>query len=219
VLDRETALQSARQLFEGPIWALIRELEATLVDLARVRHIDVTDLRAVGSVLNSALADAAIAASLCDHGLKIAFVKDGQSSKITGSIDGGRTVSFELHLSGPRGGTSKTAHQFAGRDVEREPSFPGFAEEAPAELLFFIACHLSGTGVSVAKCFIKFADGVDQRMIEIHRAMPASAAGVVVDAPVDGPTGAKLTIKGQKGEKTGNGSTSDQRGDAAPSQK
>lgn len=217
-LDRDSALQAARTRFENPMWAVIEQLELTLSDLSRVKHIDLADSRAVGSVLNSALSDAAVAAHLSDHGLEVTYVRDGQSNKMTGSLElmgKEHPVSFELHLSGPRGGTSKAAHQFAGRDIEREPSFPGFEVEAPTDLLFFIACHLSGTGASVERAFLKFADGVDQRMIEIHRTAPPMAADATEIAPVDGPTGARFTVKKPKGEETENGSTSDKRGDAA----
>ena len=217
-MDRETVLRSARDRWEAPFWALIEELERTLADLSRVRNFDPSDSRAVGSVLNSALADAADAAALNQHGLEVIYVRDGRSNKLVSSLrmDGfERSVSFELHLSGPRGGTSKTAHQFAGKDIDGEPSLPGFGLEAPDDLFFFIACHLGGTGSSVARAFIKFADGIDQRMVEIHRALPAMAGGVVEPAPLDGPAGSKLTLKRATGEEGENGSQHDQRRDAA----
>jgi len=56
-------------------------------------------------------------------------------------------------------------------------------------------------------------------MIEIHRSTPFVAAGAMDNAPVNEPAGAKLTIKRPKGEETENGSTTDKRGDAAPSSK
>lgn len=219
-LDRDSALQAARERFEAPMWALIGQLEATLADFAGVQHVNLTDPRAVGSVLNGALPNAAEAASLVDHGLEVTYFRDGQSNKVVGSLEVAgeeRSVSFELHLSGPRGSTSKAAHQFAGYDIEREPTFPEFEVEAPPDILLFIACHLSGTGVSIARAFLKFADGVDQRKIEIHRSAPPMTAGVVEPVPVNGPAGAKLTIKKPKGELTKNGSTTDKRRDAAPS--
>jgi len=226
-LDRDAALQVARERFEAPLWALLGQLETTLADLGRVKHINISDPRAVGSVLNSALSDAAFAVSLAEHGLEVTHVSDGRSNKLTGSLDidgGERIVSFELHLSGPRGGTSKSSHQFARSDfsvcdIEEQRSLFPYNVDAPDQLLFFIACHLSGTGVSVARAFLKFADGVDQRMIEIHRAAPILAAGMVEDAPIDEPAGAKLTVKKPKGEKTENGSTTDKRRDAASSSK
>jgi hypothetical protein len=217
-LDREFALQTARERFEVPVWALIGQLEATLSDLARVRHVDLTDPRAVGSVLNSALPEAAVAADLLNHGLEVTYFRDGQSNKVSGTIED-KQISFELHLCGPHGGTSKASHQFAGQDIEREPSLPGFVAEAPAGLLFFIGLHLSGTGAAVARAFLKFADGVDQRMIEIHRATQTASDEIVAHMPAEEPAGTKLTIKKPKGEQTENGSTTDQRGDAAPSSK
>lgn len=217
-LDRELALQTARERFEAPMWDLIGQLETTLADLSRVKHIDLDDPRAVGSVLNNALPDAAIAAKLTEQGMTVAYFNDGQSNKVTALLDD-KSVSFEVHLCGPRGGTSKSSHQFAGKDIEREPSLPGFVIEAPPGLLFFIGLNLSGTGAAVARAFLKFADGIDQRMIEIHRPASAASAGVVIDAPLDSPAGTKFTIKKAKGEQTENGSTTDKRGNAAPSSK
>lgn len=219
-LNRDNALLAARERFEAPIWALICELEGTLADLAKVRHVDLGDPRATGSVLNGALTDAAAAAKLSDHGLAINYCENGQSNKITGDleIDGKDfTVCFELHLAGPRGGTSKAAHQFAAYDIESEPTLPGFEVEAPSDLLFFIACHLSGTGASVARAFLKFADKVDQRKIEIHRELPAEATGVAEPAPIDGPSGTKMTLKKGRGDESKHGGKTDKRGDAASS--
>lgn len=219
-LNRDNALLAAREQFEAPIWALIGELEGTLADFAKVRHVDLGDPRATGSVLNGALADAAAAASLSDHGLSVDYCENGQSNKITGTllIEGKNyTVCFELHLAGPRGGTSKAAHQFAAYDIEREPTLPGFEVEAPSDLLFFIACHLSGTGASVARAYLKFADKVDQRKIEIHRESASEATGVAEPAPVDGPSGTKVTLKKARGDEFKHGSETDKRGDAASS--
>ena len=221
-MDRDTALQEARSRFEGPIWGLLGQLEQTLSSLAGVRHIDLGDARAIGSVLNAAIAEAASAADLEDHGLHVAYCENGQSNKITGKLrlaGKDHSLSFELHLCGPRGGTSKTSHQFAGYDIEGEPTFPDFEVEAPPDLLFFVACHLSGTGVSIARAFLKFADGIDQRKIEIHRAVPTAATSVVDDAPAEEPTGARLTVKKPRGEDERHGGKTDKRGDAASSSK
>lgn len=220
VLNRDTALQAAREHLEVPVWGLLSQLEATLADLAKVRHVNLSDPRAIGSVLNSALSDAAVAAKISDHGLEVAYCENGQSNKLTGhlTIEGKKySVSLELHLAGPRGGTSKKAHQFAAYDIEGEPTFPGFEIEAPSDLLFFVACHLSGTGASISSAFIKFADKIDQRKIEIHRDIPPMTAGIAETGPVDGPSGTKMTLKKPKGEESGNGSKTDKRGDAASS--
>jgi len=219
-LDRDSALQAVRQRFEPAIWSLLGQLEVTLGGLAKVKHVDLNDPRAVGSVLNSTLPDAANAAKLSDHGLEVVYCENGRSNKVSGSlIVGGkeRTASFELHLSGPRGGTSKSAHQFASYDIEGEPTFPGFEMDAPPELLFFVACHLNGTGVSIGRAYLKFADNVDQRKIEIHREVPPMAAGAEVAGPVDGPSGTKLKLKKRVGDKDENGGKADKRGDAASS--
>lgn len=219
-LNRDNALLAARERFEAPIWALIGELEGTLADFAKVRHVSLGDPRATGSVLNGALTEAAAAAKLNDRGLSINYCENGQSNKIFGElvIDGKVfTVCFELHLAGPRGGTSKAAHQFAAYDIESEPTLPGFEVEAPSDLLFFIACHLSGTRASVARAFLKFADKVDQRKIEIHRELPGEATGAEETGPIDGPRGTKLSLKKEKGDEFNNGGKTDKRGDAASS--
>lgn len=219
-LNRDNALAAAREQFEAPIWSLIEQLETTLAGLAKVAHVDMNDLRAVGSVLNSALPDAANAAGLSKHGLSVAHCEFGRSNKLTGAltVDGNRyTVSFELHLCGPQGGTSKVVHQFVGYDIEEEPTFPGFEVEAPPDILAFVACHLGGTGVSVARAYFKFADKVDQRKIEIHRNIPPMTAGVPQTGPVDAPTGTKLKLKNARGEKETHGSKADKREDAASS--
>lgn len=225
-MDRDTALHTTRERFEPAMWALIDELERTLKGMASVPHVDMMDLRAVGSVLNCALPEAA--AEFSRHGLEIAHFNDGKSNKIAGSIevDGvERPVNIELHLSGPKGGTSKSMHQLAGCviepgcDIDREPSLPGLVIDAPPDLLFFLACHLSPTGVSVARSFFKFADGVDQRMIELHRPVSTNKAGNASDPSVHEPKGAKLRIKKPKGEKEENGSATNKRGDAASGEK
>lgn len=219
-MDRDTALQAARERFEQPIWALLGKLEATLGGLAAVEHVDLGDARAVGSVLNCALTDAAAAANLDGEGLAVAYCPNGQSNKITGSIalsDEDHEVSFEMHLCGPRGGTSKSSHQFAGYDIEREPTFPGFEVEAPPSLLLFIACFLSGTGVRFERAFLKFADGVDQRKIEIFRDAHSAEGGADKGDPAEGPKGPTLKVKKLEGEKEENGSKTDKRGDAASS--
>lgn len=216
-LERDSALQAARDQFDEPIWRLIEQLEGTLNEFSRVKHIDISDPRAVGSALNCALPDAAEMADIETEGLSVVHVKDGQSNKITGTINVGDKsydVSFELHLSGPRGGTSKNAHQFVGKDIEGEPCLPGFDIEAPQGLLFFVACHLSGTGVSVSKAFIRFADGVDKKMIEIHRPVKSAAADAT---PATSPPGGGFKLKKDLKEKHGH--ASNQRRDAASSSK
>lgn len=224
-MDRDLALQSARERFEPALWALIEQLEVTLAGLSRVPFVDIADPRGVGSVLNGALRDASSEAGLTTHGMEVVHVTDGRSNKVTGSLDHDGTeyaVSFELHLCGPRGGTSKSTHQNAGCDfalcdIEEQPSLIPYDVDAPDQLLFFLACFLSGTGVKVSKAFIRFADGVDKRMIEIHRPVEAVSGAGIDSGPVDGPVGTKLKIKKTVGEQEENGSKTDQRGDAASS--
>jgi len=193
-----------------------------LSGLASVEHIDLGDARAVGSVLNCALPDAATAAGFGNEGLEVAYCQNGQSNKVTGTIalsGEDHEVSFEMHLCGPRGGTSKSSHQFAGYDIESEPNFPGFEVEAPPSLLLFIACFLSGTRVRFERAFLKFADGVDQRKIEIFRDMRPGVAGVADGGPAELPEGAKLKLKKTEGNKEQDGGETYQRGDAASSSK
>ena len=161
-------------------------------------------------------------AGLDGEGLKVSYCRNGQSNKMTGSmvLAGEKYgISFELHLCGPRGGTFKALHQFAGHDIEREPAFPGFEVKAPPSFLFFIACHLSGAGVSIDRAFLKFADGVDQRKIEIFRDAWPDAAGVAGGAPAEGPEDVKLKVKKPKGDQERYGGKTNQRGDAASSSK
>lgn len=219
-VDRDNILRAARDCFEGGIWALLTELEKTLAGLARAEHVDLSDLRAVGSVLNSALMDAAETASVCDLGLRVVHVRNGRSNKIEGVVEfDGRVsrVSFELHLCGPQGGTSKEAHQFAGFDIEAEPTLPGFRTEAPEDVLLFVACNVSGSGTRISRAFLKFADGVDRRKIELHRDIPAAGGLAVHVVPLEKPVGPKITIRKPKGKEAQDGSKTAQWGDAASS--
>lgn len=221
-MNRDAALQASRECFEQPIWALLGALEVTLGGLAAVTHVDLSDARAVGSVLNSALGSAADASGIDQDLLGVAYCRSGQSNKLTGSItlEGEEhTVSFELHLCGPRGGTSKSSHQFSGYDIEGEPTFPGFEIDAPPSLLFFIACFLSGTSVRFEKVFLKFADGIDQSKIELYRGAQQSTVADENVGPTEGPEGAKLTVKKVEGEKEEDGSEAYQWRDAAPGSK
>ncbi|WP_432256042.1 hypothetical protein [Limimaricola sp. AA108-03] len=227
-MDRDNALHTARELFEPALWALLNELEkATLADLARVQHMDLVNSRAIGSVLNGALPAAAAAVELEDRGLEVSYVKDGHCNKLSGTItfEGEeRNVSFELHLSGPKGGTSKSSHQYAKCDfqvcdIEEQSSLFPYDVEAPKDLLFFVACHLSGTGASIARAFIKFADGIDQRMLETHRPLTDARIEREATTKTDQRVGAKLKLKESKRKEKENGSTTNQWRDAAPGSK
>ncbi|WP_394198889.1 hypothetical protein [Litoreibacter albidus] len=224
-MNRDAALQAAREQLEAPVWKLIEELESTLASMATAPYFDISCPRAVGSALNCALPDAAIAANLDGSGLEVTYCRNGQCNKLSGEflVSGiAYKVSLELHLSGPRGGTAKKKHQFAKCDVtvcdiEQQPSLIEYDVEAPSRLLFFIACHLSATCVSIARAYFKFADGVDQRMLEIHRpteALSATEIGTGLDL---GPSGSTLKIKKPQGEKKEDGIETNQRGDAASS--
>lgn len=220
-MDREAILRLVRDRYEIPIWSLLRELEGVLREYAQVKHVNITDQRAVGSTLNCALMDAAVSAKLADYGLAIVYCQNGRSNKISGRLQvGGHeyTVSMELHLAGPKGGTSKSAHQFAGSDIDLVWTLPGIETTAPDELLFFVACHLDITGVSVSRTYLKYADGVDQRSVQLQRPLEGTAAPDVGSVKhVEGPAGTRLVMKQTKGEQNENGITTDQRRDAASS--
>lgn len=222
-MDRDRILQSVRERYEEPVWRLISELEQTLRDLGRVEHIDLGNQRSNGSVLNSALESAAISADLESVGLAVAHYRRGDSNKLSGSVeleDGQHDVSFELHLCGPKGGTSKASHQLAGYDIESEPALPGLPGlemETASPILLYLACHLAPTGASVARAFFKFADGTDQRKIEIHRSTPVTTTGSIRSDAVEGAAGTKLRFKKLKGEEVQDGSKTAKRGDAASS--
>ena len=181
--------------------------------------------RAIGSVLNSALPAAAQEAGIEKDGLEVKYCRNGQCNKISGHVkSGGETfpVSLELHLSGPRGGTTKSKHQFAFSepavcDIERQPSLIDFDVNAPERLLLFVACHLSGTGVAVSRAYLKFADGVDQRMIELYRPAEGASKASADVGPEQGPRGAILKVKRPEGDKKEDGIKTDKRGDAASS--
>ncbi|KEJ91073.1 hypothetical protein [Sulfitobacter donghicola] len=224
-MNRDAALQATREQLEAPVWGLIEELEKSLSSLAGTPHVDISCPRAVGSVLNCALPSASLAAGLGDQDLEVTYCRNGQCNKLSGEIEiAGSTykVSLELHLSGPRGGTTKKKHQFAKSDVavcdiEQQPLLLEYDVEAPDRLLFFIACHLSGTGVSIARAYFKFADGVDQRMLEIHRPDALPMAAPKQAGPDEGPLGTIMKVRKPEGEKKEDGIKTNKRGDAASS--
>lgn len=170
--------------------------------------------------MNAALAGAALAANLSSDELEVIHCRSGQSRKLVGTmhLDGeAYSVVFELHQCGPEGGTSKAEHEYAGDVIEDEPPLPGFEEEAPEALLLFVACHLSAARTKIARAFLKFADGVDKKRIEIFRdAQPAASAGSVV-SPAGEPEGSKLSLVNSGKEREKNGGKTDKRGDAASS--
>jgi hypothetical protein len=219
-LDRDSALQMAREQFEIPLWFLAAELEKTLTGFASVPFVNADDQRALGSLLNCALPRAADSAKIQTAGLQIVYCKEGQSNKVVGKtvVEGKLIdVNIEFHLSGPRGGTAKVAHQFAGFDIEREPTLFGTEIAATSALLLFAACHLNPTGMSIERLYLKFADNVDHRMIEIHRPKPYESIDIVdIGSPI-GLVGTKLKLKKLNGDEVENGGQADKWGDAAPS--
>lgn len=221
-LNRESALQEARSILEEPIWGLMSQLEKTLEGLARTPHFDLADPTAIGAALHSSLPQAAIKADLSSRGLEVASYKDGPCYKIAGKIvinGTERAMSLELHIAGPRGGTSKDCHQFALTGDATAPRFPGFEIAAPDSLLFFLAYHLDATGVAVRKLYLMFADGVDRDRVELHR--PEALAAPKTSTPVEpgsGPMGTKVALKKTVvGDTTEDGIETSKRGDAASS--
>lgn len=221
-MDRHNLLQELREQLQVPIWGIATELEKALRDLSRVSHVNMADQRMIGSLLNNALSSAAETADLSRYGVEVAPVASGQSNKLFVNVecDGNlQRASLEVHLCGPRGGTSKQEHQFArcSVDIEREPHLPGFVIEAPTSILLFVSCHVIGTTIEAV--FLKFADGEDRAQLQLHRPVPVVDIVPGVGAAVGEPAGAKLKIKRAKRDQTENGGTIDKRKDAASSSK
>lgn len=214
LLDRDSALQAVRSKYEIPIWKLLCELEKSLGEFALVTHVNVSDSRAVGSMLNCALKSAVAECVSVEDDLSVQYFKKGHSYKLSGAVEVDQRVvgvSFELHLCDPLGGTSKPSHQFAEFDVEAQPTFPGFEVDAPEDLLLFIACNLSVTGSRFTKAYFKYADGIDRRQIEIHRTHESVITPIAEEIPVREAVRSTITLKKKAGAKENDGSEADQR--------
>lgn len=204
-MDRRTALGLAREQLETPLWALMTELEETLRGLASVQHFDLLDPTAVGSALHSALPSAFENCGIGKYGFVLQHCSKGPCYKIIADIkyeDSVKKVNMELHCSGPKGGTSKSTHQFINRDIDEFPEFPGFDSEVSECLLFFIGYHLDGIKTSIRSLYLIFADGVDRKSIMLHRPLADELQGKGISPSLpSGPVGTKLKPKRTKERK------------------
>ena len=208
-MKRDKILQTARDQLEEPIFKLFDILENTMESFANVPHVDTECRRSMGSVLNAALPSAAKESGLENKDIQIKYCSKGRCNKISGHLitEGKKIpINMEIHLCGARGGTMKKKHQFAFSkpetcDVDREPSLFDIDMDAPNDLLFFIAYYLNGTNTSVSRVYLKFADGVDQRMVEMHRPVEEKTKVSSEDGPDQGPHGTMLKIKKPDGDK------------------
>jgi hypothetical protein len=224
-LNRLETLRAVREGLEGPLWSVMIEVEKTLSGLSQTEHIDMEDpaaVGAIGAVIHSALPNATERAKLQDMGLICKQYKNGPSNKLVGNIEiNGKlsNVNIELHYCGPQGKTSKVKHQFAERDIEREPELPGFSIDAPEDLLLFLGYNLGPSRTKIEKLFLIFADSVDRSQIELHR-LNGTGELAPIAAPVSpvAPTGTKIKIRATGlGEKRDDASATDKRRDAASS--
>lgn len=223
-MDRQAALEQFADEFEDLIWAVFSELEKTLVGLIEVTHFNSSDPASVGNTLHGALEAAAIAAGVDENGLSVVWHREGPCFKLEGLVGKGATsrrFSAELHLSGPKGGTGKSKHQFASVGSEDQPELPGMETDAPEMLLIFLGYHLSASATKVSRLFAIYADGVDRKKVELIRPANVKTGGDVSRGADTGPDiGAKLSLKGRvSGEKETNGLENTKRSDAAPGQK
>ena len=100
----------------------------------------------------------------------------------------------------------KKRYQFAlskpaACDIEREPSLFQIDMDAPGSLLLFVACHLDGTCMSISRAYLKFADGVDQHMIEMHRPVWEEPKVSSDNGPEQDLRGTTLKVKKSTGGK------------------
>lgn len=221
-MDRDEVLHAAGASMREPVWALMTQLELTLGGLSAAPHFDLGDPAAVASAIHAALPQAAIEAGLTAHGFCVRSCEVGPANKICGGVViGGQKLelSLELHLADRRGRTRKNCHQFAGLGVEGAPYFPGFELDAPPSLLFFLAYQLGPTGTRIERVHLVFADGVDRKMIELHREFVDTAAAHTAPAEAaEAAVGSKIKVRQRaKGDGADDGREADQRGNAAPS--
>jgi len=152
-----------------PINRLLTELETLLTGLARVQHFDVTDPSALGSAIHSALPSAVGAAGLRDLGWDITTAPAGPGNKLVckGPADGPiRDVVIEVHLSGPRGGVSKSKHQFAAA-TSSSGYLPGFEVAAPASALMFLGLYPDAAFTRISDAYLMYADGGERQCIKL----------------------------------------------------
>lgn len=218
MVERRAVLEAIRDKHEDALWRLAREVSRTLSSLAQVPHFNADDDRAVGSAVHSTLGSAAAAARLEDAGLKVSFHKVGLAYKIDGLVPIGgvdRDINLEMHLAGPRGGTTKSHHQFCPDDAEAEQD-PLFAdEELPQTLLFFLAYHLSGARTRVERLFIVWADNRGTEKIELRQNESDTVETDDVKPKVPPPDLRPVLVRKGENKDAGNAGGQNKRGDAA----
>lgn len=214
--DRRAVLEAIRDQYEDLFWRFAREMSKTLGGLALTPHFDANDDRAVGSAVHSTLPLAAAAAGMAAAGFEVALHNVGPAYKITGSVlvEGvARDINLEVHLAGPKGGTSKSGHQFSADDSEELPLFED--EELPETMLFFMGYHLTGARTAVERLFIVWADNRGTEKIEL-RQNESGAAGAGDDkqeAPQ--PDMKPVLVRKDKNKDAKDVGGQDKRGDAA----
>jgi hypothetical protein len=169
--DREAALAELAISIAEPVSKLLTELERLLVGLGAVQHFDLTDPSTLGSAIHSALPSAIVAAHLHDLGWDIkTAVGPGNKLICKAPGDGAlREAVIEVHLAGPRGGVSKSRHQFAAAAAEGTPGYlPGFEIEAPASALMFLGLYPDAAFTRISAAYLMYADGVDKRCVKLE---------------------------------------------------
>lgn len=172
-MNRREILEVVGPQLEPPIWRLFNTIRDTLLGLSKVPHFDLADDSAVASAIHSA-----VPAALDEHTetklpLIHRFCPKGPGNKIVAHIQiEGRSqeICMELHLAGPKGGTRKKDHQFAGiSDPEQRELWENVSEfDAPESLLCFVAYRLSETRTKIQDAWLVFADGNGREKIKLR---------------------------------------------------
>ncbi len=203
-MTRTEYLEGLRDQLEVPVWTVLRELNRTLQGLAKTEHFDLDADAAMGSAIHCALPRAVEAAS-GKGGSAISFKRSlvGPANKIVGTVDiggGPKPFSAEFHIAGPKGGTGKEAHQFAGLDEQWNGClFEEFEdiEDPSGMLLLFVAYWLSPSRTTVARAWLVFADRVSKEKIELRQIESGefAKADSQPETPQESGKGAALTLK------------------------
>ena len=213
---REEFLVGLRDQVEEPLWRMADALSATLEAAVFIPHFDAADEGAIGSIIHASLEGAALDSDLHEYGLELAHYRKGPARKVTGQIavlGVDYRINAEFHIGGPKGGTSKSAHQFAP-DECFTPDLFGLDKEQD-ETLLFIVYFLNEARSQIDRLFIVFADGVGREKIELRR---IESAGAMDDdgfvEPHQTNDGVRLNIKSSVGERK-NDEREDKREDAS----
>ncbi len=219
MIDREAALAALAETIANPVSKLLTELEKLLTGLGNVQHYDLTDLSALGSAIHSSLPSAVAAAELRELGWEIRTAPSGPGNKLIcrGPVGSPmRDVVLEVHLAGPRGGVSKSKHQFASAAGAASGYLPGFEIEVPESGLMFLGLYPDAAFTRISAAYLMYADGVDRRCIalKLDRDAVAGERKASEPAPEKGVPGTKIKVKTTAREKRDAGSE-DKRGDGS----